>query len=123
MPYLCPGEVWTIGYGHTDGVSSYSERISEEYAEILLRQDVWDAEDIVRDYVSAPLSDAQYSACVSFVFNVGAGNFRRSTLLKKLNQRDYCGAADEFLCWVYGGGRKLRGLEKRRKTERALFLQ
>lgn len=122
VPYLCPGEVWTIGYGHTDGVTSYTLPITEARAEKLLRDDIAAAEKSVRKYVNQPLSKGQYSALVSFVFNVGEANFRRSTLLKKLNAGDHHGAADELPRWVYAAGRKLRGLKKRRKEERALFL-
>ena len=121
-PYLCPAEVWTIGYGHTGDVSAHTIPISEAYGEQLLREDIKTAERSVAKCVSARLSDAQYSALVSFVFNLGEGNFRRSTLLKKLNAKDYLGAANEFDRWVYGGGRKLKGLEKRRKAEKELFL-
>ena len=121
-PYLCPGNVWTIGYGHTDGVNAYTQPVTEAYGEELLREDIGKAEATVHEHVRVPLTDEQYGALVSFVFNVGAGNFRRSTLLKKLNAADYNGAADELLRWIYGGGRKLRGLEKRRKAEREMFL-
>lgn len=122
-PYICPGDIWTIGYGHTRGVSSYTLPITEAQAEMLLREDVRDAEKIVRAHVVVPLSNGQYGALVSFVFNVGAGNFTRSTLLKKLNAGDYMGAANELYRWVFASGRKLRGLQRRRKAERKMFLK
>ena len=122
-PYLCPGEVWTIGYGHTQGITSYTYPISEDQAELLLRDDIAAVEKIIRTYVSVPLTSEQYSALVSFVFNIGEGNFRRSTLLRKLNAEDYTGAAGEFPRWIYAAGRRLKGLEKRRREERDLFLR
>lgn len=62
-------------------------------------------------------------ALVSFAFNVGTHAFEISTLRRKLNREEYLDAADEFLRWVYAGGRKLRGLVRRREAERALFLE
>lgn len=80
-PYRCSGKVWTIGYGHTRTVRP-SMIISEEKAEELLREDLYSAEKQVNDLVEVPLSDNQFAALVSFVFNVGAGNFKRSSLLR-----------------------------------------
>lgn len=120
-PYLCAGEVWTIGYGHTQGVTSYMQPISAVYAEELLRADIAEVEAQLKPLLSQALSSKQYSALVSFVFNVGIGNFKRSTLRKKLNASDVDGAAREFERWVYAGGKRLKGLEKRRKDERKLF--
>jgi lysozyme len=72
--------------------------------------------------VKAPINQNQFDALVSFVYNVGAGNFAKSTLLKKLNKADYQGAGDEFLRWNRGGGKVLNGLIRRRDAERSLFL-
>lgn len=121
-PYLCPAEVWTIGYGHTQGVNAYTIPITEDTAEQYLLEDVACAEDAVSELVCVSLEQSEFDALVSLVFNIGESNFRRSTLLKKLNTEDYESAANEFLRWVFGGGRKLKGLEKRRKTEREMFL-
>jgi lysozyme len=122
VPYLCPAEVWTIGYGHTQGVNAYTIPITKETAHEYLREDVRATENAILELVHVALNQSQYDALVSLIFNIGEGNFRRSTLLKKLNCADFEGAADEFLRWVYGGGRKIRGLEKRRKAEREMFL-
>jgi GH24 family phage-related lysozyme (muramidase) len=73
--------------------------------------------------VKVPLNSNQFSALVSFSFNVGTGNLQTSTLLKKLNALDYTGAADEFLKWAKAKGQELPGLVRRRKAERDLFLK
>lgn len=118
--------VWTIGYGHTAAAGSpdvYSgQTISEAEAEAILRRDLRKFENGVRDVVDVPLNSNQFSALVSFAFNVGVGALSNSTLLRKLNNRDYQGAANEFPRWVKAGGRTLQGLVRRRDAERALFL-
>ena len=118
--YLCPANVWTIGYGHTKGVTS-GMRITEEDAERLLREDMDWVEEAVNSSVTVPLKQCQYDALCSFVFNVGATAFRKSTLLRKLNAGDYEGAANEFPRWNKGGGRVLQGLVNRRADEKSLF--
>lgn len=119
--YLCPAGIWTIGYGHTGDVSE-GQTITEEEAEELLRQDVAFAEDAVTDYVEGDLTQGQFDALVCFVFNIGAGAFRDSTLLRLLNQGDNEGAAEQFLRWNKAGGKVLSGLTRRREAERELFL-
>lgn len=119
--YLCPAQVWTIGYGHTAGVMQ-GDVIIEEQADAFLRHDLAASELAVSRRVTAPLNQNQFDALVSFTFNLGAGNFSRSTLLNKLNVGDYAGAGDEFLRWDRAGGEKLPGLTRRREAERDLFL-
>ena len=68
------------------------------------------------------LTQEMVDACLSFIYNVGGGNFGSSTLVKKLNQKDYCGAGDEFLRWNKAAGKVLNGLTKRRNREKDLFL-
>lgn len=113
--------VWTIGVGHTAGVQR-GDVITLEQVDNFLRADLADAEKTVNARVVAPMTQGQFDALVSFVFNVGAGAFAASTLLKKLNARDYDGAADELLRWNKAGGRVLAGLTKRRISERMMFL-
>jgi len=113
--------VWTIGVGHTKGVHR-GDVITMDEVDKFLRDDLEDAERTVNSRVTAPLAQGQFDALVSFVFNVGSGAFMASTLLKKLNARDYDGAADEFLRWNKAGGRVLAGLTKRRISERMMFL-
>jgi lysozyme len=117
----CVG-VPTIGYGHAVKHGESFTSITKEYAEYLLAKDVEIAEKAVLRLVSVPLSDAQFSALVSFVFNLGAGALQRSTLRSKLNRGEYVDASDEFRKWVWAGGKKLNGLIRRREAERRLFL-
>jgi len=125
--YLCPAGVPTIGYGHTRTVTESmvdeSRTITITEAERLLIQDVSEFEDAIDSLVKAPISHNQRAALVSFAFNVGKTAFSKSTMLKKLNARDYAGAAAEFSKWNKGGGRVLPGLVKRRAAEMALFLK
>lgn len=112
--------VWTIGYGHTLGVTE-GDSITKGRALELLYKDVARFEATVNREVIVPLTQYQFDALTSFTFNLGGGNLRESTLLKLLNQGNYDGAADEFQRWVYAGDEKLRGLVRRRKAEEALF--
>ncbi|WP_417764674.1 lysozyme [Shewanella chilikensis] len=119
--YKCPADVWTIGYGHTRAVVP-GDVITEKEAEDFLSEDVEDAEDAVNAYVDVKLNQNQFDALVSFVYNLGAGNFRSSTLLRKLNAGDYLGAANEFKRWNKSGGVTLNGLVRRREAEANLFI-
>jgi GH24 family phage-related lysozyme (muramidase) len=118
--------VWTIGYGHTSmaGPPSVGPNMSITAAEAekILKQDLGVFEKAVSDATTRTPTSDQFSAMVSFTFNVGASAFRESTLLRKHNGGDISGAANEFLRWVFAGGQKLPGLERRRKAERALYL-
>lgn len=118
--YLCPAKKWTIGYGHTK-TAKPGMKITERGAEELLRQDLAWCEEAVRTGVKVPLTQNQFDALVSFVFNVGAGAFKRSTLLRLLNQGDYDGAASQFQRWNKAGGQVLKGLTRRRKAEAEKF--
>ena len=127
QPYLCPAGVPTIGYGSTryaDGtkVTLDDEPITHDEAINLLYATIEPFEQAIHKNVIAPINQNQFDALVSFVYNVGAGNFAKSTLLKKLNKADYKGAGDEFLRWNKAGGKVLNGLTRRRDAERALFL-
>ena len=113
-------DVWTIGYGHTK-TARKGMKITEEQALQLLDKDVEWAEEAVRDLVKVNLNQNQFNALVSFVFNIGATNFRKSTLLRKLNAGDYKGAAVEFPKWKYQKRKVLQGLVRRRAEERAMF--
>lgn len=119
--YLCPAGVPTIGYGHTYNVKM-GQTISVAQAEMFLDHDYQNAEEQVLSLVKVPLTENQLGALTSFVFNLGSGNLRISTLLRKLNQGDYTSAAEEFNKWVFAGGKKLNGLVKRRAEERELFI-
>lgn len=111
----------TIGYGHTHGVKM-GDVITGAQADAFLREDLQVAELTINTNVKVRLTQGQFDALASFVFNLGSGNFVKSTLLKKLNTGDYAGAADEFGKWVNAGEKKLPGLVKRRAAEREVFL-
>lgn len=126
--YPDPAHGWkvaTIGYGHTSAAGppkvERGMKITEAGADAILRQDLAKFEGYVTDAVKVPLNQNEFDALVSFTFNLGPGNLRSSTLLRKLNAGDRAGAADEFLKWDKAGGKKLAGLTKRREAERALF--
>jgi len=114
--------VLTIGYGHTGHDVTQGLHISQTRANELLRQDLTNFETGVNDCVKVPLNQNQFDALVSFSFNVGMSALRKSTLLKKLNNKDYTGAANEFDRWIHAGGRVVRGLQNRRDAEQLLFL-
>lgn len=120
------GDPWTVGYGTTKFPSGrpvkQGDKVTPAQAEMYLREDVKKFAISVDALVTVPLKQCQYDALVSFVYNLGATNFRKSTLLKKLNAKDYKGAADEFLRWVSPGSSVEAGLRRRRTAERDLFL-
>ena len=120
------GAPWTVGYGTTKFPSGrpvkQGDKVTPAQAELYLREDVNKFANSVDALVTVPLKQCQYDALVSFVYNLGATNFRKSTLLKKLNAKDYKGAADEFLRWVSPGSSVEAGLRRRRTAERAMFL-
>ena len=118
--YLCPAGIWTIGYGHTSGVSPNSF-ITIQEADEYLHRDVASVE-MQLNKLNLSLSQCQWDAIVSFVFNVGIGNFKASTLLAKIRiNPDDNSIMDEFLRWVYANGKVMRGLQKRRLTEMKLY--
>lgn len=114
--------VTTIGYGSTGPHVSMGTTITKEQAEYLLKKDLERFEKGVSDLVKVPLNQNQFDALVSFSFNLGLGNLKSSTLLKKLNASDYTGASKEFERWNRAGGKVLKGLTRRRIAERDLFL-
>jgi len=126
--YRCPAGIWTIGYGHTVGVRR-SDVCTKEQAERWLREDVLYAEEAVSRMVKVPLTDNQFSALVSFAYNVGIDDdsdaipegLGDSSLLKKLNRGDYGSVPASLRRWNKAGGRVLLGLVRRRAAEAALW--
>ena len=118
--YLDAVGVWTIGYGHTLNVKS-TDVITLDEAEYFLRQDVEFAEKEVNKH-NLNINQNQFDALVSFVFNLGVGNFARSTLLRKIksNPNDPT-IRKEFERWIYAGGKVLNGLVRRRREEAELY--
>jgi lysozyme len=119
--YLCPAKVWTIGYGHTKTCKP-GMVISLSEAERLLQQDLQVFEAAVSRLVTAPLSQNQFDALVSFSFNVGTGALADSTLLRLLNRKNYLEAAEQFKRWTKAGNVTLKGLVDRREEEYDLFM-
>lgn len=116
--------VWTIGYGTTviNGVKvKKGDTCTIEQAKSYMAQDLKKFESAVNTAVKVPLNQNQFDALVSLTYNIGTGAFKDSTLLKKLNAKDYKGAAAQFDRWNKGGGKVMQGLVNRRAKERNLF--
>lgn len=121
--YRDTGGVLTIGYGHTSGVKE-GQRITRSAAETMLRADLVRAMLQVGD-LHAARSQGEADALCDFVFNLGAGNLRSSTLLKEIRKpkRDEAAIRREFLRWIYSGGRPQAGLKARRSWEASRFFE
>jgi lysozyme len=123
--YVCPADVVTIGWGTTKypngSAIQIGDQITVEMADEYLARDCKHAEEVVTKKVKVDLNENQFSALVSLVYNIGSGNFSKSTLLKSLNAGDYSEASEQFLVWRKGGGKVLKGLEIRRAKEKELF--
>jgi lysozyme len=113
--------VWTIGYGHTGPDVVAGLVITQDQAQALLAKDVGSAAACVNDVVTVQLSQEEFDALADFVFNLGAGAFRGSTLLRVLNTGDFASAAAQFDAWDRAGGAVVAGLLRRRQAETALF--
>jgi lysozyme len=120
-------DVLTIGYGHTSmagpPIVTEDMRITEDEAGEILVDDLRKFEAAVSKVLSRNPNENQFSAMVSLCFNIGPGNFSKSTLVKKFNAGDIQGAADAFRSWRLAGGKVLQGLVNRREAERQLFLR
>lgn len=112
--------VWTIGFGHTKDVKE-GDKISYFDAVSLLKKEVTHFARGIELNVTVPLTQNMFDALTSFAYNLGLGNLKRSTLLRKLNGEDYEGAAREFKRWNKAGGKVYRGLTSRRLEEEELF--
>ena len=112
--------VWTIGYGHTKGVSE-GDIISSAQAEALLLKELKEYENYVHELVEVPLHQYQFDALVSWTYNLGPTNLKSSTMLKVLNEGKYDEVPDQMRRWNRAGGKVLEGLVKRRDYEARLF--
>ncbi len=126
--YQCSAKKWTAGLGHTLGIEA-GERITLDQTADYFIEDIAQAEQVVNHAITKAASQGEYDMMVSFVFNLGAGNFRRSTLLRKFNAADRVGACNEYLRWVYVSGKNCRikanncnGIVIRREIERNVCL-
>ena len=130
--YICPGGKLTAGIGHALTIAEkriykLGSKVDDQLIDKWFDEDVARSEKVINNWVAVPLTQGQFDALVSFVFNLGSVNFKRSTLLKKLNKGLYLEAAEELLRWVHsrsnGRMRILPGLVARRQAERDLFLE
>jgi lysozyme len=137
-PYKCPAQLWTVGVGHVlypdqaklsaEGRRNYPLKLehnrsfTQKEVDELLRNDLCLFEAGVERLCGRSLSQCQFDALVSFVFNLGLGTLQRSTLKSKLTRGDIKGAADQFLRFSMAGGKILPGLQRRRIAERTMFL-
>ena len=135
-PYIDPVGIWTIGWGHAISVGGsflkgpgskaqafalYPGGLTMDQAEALLRADLMETCRDVEAAVTVPITDNQFAALVSFTFNLGIGNLKKSTLLRLVNAGDFVNAAQEFKKWNKAGGKELAGLTRRRTAEATLF--
>lgn len=125
-PYQDPIGIWTIGYGAIYGldgkrVTGSHRKITKEEGLAILRRDLNRSKTAVLQFIDTPLNDNQFAALVSFTFNLGAGALQRSTLRRVINRQEWDRVERELTRWVYAGGRKFRGLVRRRGAEYALF--
>ena len=120
--YKCPAGVWTIGYGHIKGVSE-GMSITQEQAEQMLLDELKEYENYINELVVVDLSQNQFDALVSWVYNLGPANLKSSTLLKVLNSGDYAGVPAQIERWNKAGGKVLEGLIRRRLAESSLFCE
>ena len=116
------GEPWTIGVGHTGGVKP-GDTCTEAEAMAWLREDCAEAEAAVDRYIDVEINQNQRDALISFIFNLGAGNFKSSTLLNLVNAGNFQAAAQQFLRWNKAAGKVMAGLTHRRIAEADLFLE
>lgn len=134
--YVCPAGYWTIGFGHMLRAfdrnrdtrrfmsgNPYPAGITREEADEMLIADLRKYEAAVARLITVPLQNEQFDALVSFTYNLGAGALQRSTLRRKVNGGFHDEVPHEFSKWVWGGGRKLPGLVKRREAEAGLYEQ
>ena len=118
--YQCSAGVWTIGYGHTKDVVEGME-ITQEQAEQMLVDELHEYESYVNEYVTVALSQNQFDALVSWVYNLGPANLKASTMLKVLNSGEYEDVPAQMKRWNKAGGKVLEGLIRRREAEACLF--
>lgn len=121
VAYVCPAGKWTVGYGCTTDVAP-GMRITQAEGDQRLKEDLQSAENCVNHSLpGVNLTQGEFDALVSFVFNCGCAAFRGSTMYKLLLTGRMEDAAKQFDRWVHAGGKELEGLVRRRAAERALF--
>jgi lysozyme len=122
-PYKGDDDVWTIGYGTTKGVTANTSPIDKVIARKWLIRDITEVNNFINSAVEPLINKNQKLALILFVYNIGVGNFKESTMLRRLNAKDFLGASEQFKRWVFIKGTKSNGLIKRRNREAGIFLQ
>lgn len=122
VPYQDVVNKWTICYGHTGNDIMLGKTYSEAECRALLNKDLVTVASQINPYIKVPIPETTRGALYSFVYNVGAGNFKTSTLLRAINQGDIKGACEQLRRWTYAGGKKWKGLITRREIEREVCL-
>lgn len=120
--YKCPAGVWTIGWGTTGKGIKEGLVITQPTADNMLKAHIMDLSLELTDIFGKKLEQNEFDAIVSFVYNIGMGAFRKSTMCHLLLEGKTAEASKEFERWVYASGKKLPGLVKRREAEKDLFL-
>jgi len=118
--YKCAAGVWTIGYGHIK-TAVEGMKIDQATANELFDEEMGEYETYVNTAVTVPLSQNQFDALVSWVFNLGNGNLNASTMLKVINSGDHAGVPAQIKRWNKAGGKVLDGLIRRREAEALLY--
>ncbi len=121
-PYRDVVGIWTVCYGHTGNDIMIGKTYTESQCKALLNKDLNTVSRQINPYIKVPIPETTRGALYSFVYNVGTGNFRTSTLLRKINQGDIKGACDQLRRWTYAGGKQWKGLMTRREIEREVCL-
>lgn len=123
LPYICPAGLLTIGYGHLILPGEDYDYLSLEDGEDLLKRDLLKVERAVIRNINITLDQNQFDSLVSLTFNIGSGALQRSTLRQKINYESGVGEIkQEFMKWIYSGGKVLAGLVKRRIAEVEMYL-
>lgn len=120
--YLDPVGIATVCYGNTGKEAKLGNTFTDAECLDQLAKDLSTHDKQMMNLIRVPLTDYQHAAFLSFTYNVGVGNFKSSTLLRKLNSKDYNGACQELVKWVYAKGKKLNGLVNRRQDELSMCL-
>lgn len=120
--YLDPVNIVTSCYGHTGPELKLGQKFTDAQCLDQLAKDLSSHDKQMMNIIRVPITDYQHAAFLSFTYNAGVGNFKNSTMLRKLNSRDYKGACQELTNWVFAQGKKLKGLVNRREQEMAMCL-
>ena len=120
--YLDPVGIWTVCYGNTGKEAKKGNTYTDEQCLDQMAEDLASHDKQMMNLIRVPLTDYQHAAFLSFTYNVGVGNFKSSTMLRKLNSKDYNGACQELVKWIYAKGQKLNGLVNRRQDELKMCL-